>query len=46
MFSQKDFEAKGSKCVTWNYYMQILHFPTCIADFEQVNARQIITNQA
>ena len=39
MLSQKDFESKMSKGVTWNYCIQILFFPTCIVDFEQVNAR-------
>ena len=37
--------ARGSKCVTWNYWTQILHFPSGIIESEQVNATWVIINQ-
>ena len=42
---QKDFQARESKYVTWNYCIQNLHFPSSIVDFEQVNTAKVITNQ-
>ena len=45
MLSQKDFETKGSKGVTWNYCIQIPHLPTSVVDVEQVNTNCVVINQ-
>ena len=42
---QRDFQTRRSKCVNWNYCIQILHFPSSIVDFKQVNAGWVIINQ-
>ena len=46
MLSQKDFVTSESKYVTWNYYKQILHWPSGIVKFEQVNTVWVINKSS